>query len=177
MRKLFCWVLLGLSAAGAWAAPEAAVRQVFRPERLEAGATNIKVVQPIDEAAWIWMKGEDVWGAEALAADAWADLPPPPCSRFYRFRRAFVSDGTPLALDVSADERFVLLLDGRPVARGPHRGSSTTGPTRATRSRASRRGNTSSKPSAGSSATTRRSRSSPGAAGSSSRRAARTTRS
>ena len=63
MRKLFCWVLLGLSAAGAWAAPEAAVRQVFRPERLEAGATNIKVVQPIDEAAWIWMKGEDVWGA------------------------------------------------------------------------------------------------------------------
>ena len=37
MRKLFCWVLLGLSAAGAWAAPEAAVRQVFRPERLEAG--------------------------------------------------------------------------------------------------------------------------------------------
>ena len=96
MRKLFCWVLLGLSAAGAWAAPEAAVRQVFRPERLEAGATNIKVVQPIDEAAWIWMKGEDVWGAEALAADAWADPPPPPCSRFYRFRRAFVSDGTPL---------------------------------------------------------------------------------
>ena len=122
MRKLFCWVLLGLSVAGAWAAPEAAVRQVFRPERLEAGATNIKVVQPIDEAAWIWMKGEDVWGAEALAADAWADPPPPPCSRFYRFRRAFVSDGTPLALDVSADERFVLLLDGRPVARGPHRG-------------------------------------------------------
>ena len=58
--------------------------------------------------------------AEALAADAWADPPPPPCSRFYRFRRAFVSDGTPLALDVSADERFVLLLDGRPVARGPH---------------------------------------------------------
>lgn len=122
MRKLFCWVLLGLSAAGARAAPEAAVRQVFRPERLEAGATNIKAVQPIDEAAWIWMKGEDVWGAEALAADAWADPPPPPCSRFYRFRRAFVSDGTPLALDVSADERFVLLLDGRPVARGPHRG-------------------------------------------------------
>ena len=200
MRKLFCWMLLGLSAAGAWAAPEATVRQVFRPERLEAGATNIKVVQPIDEAAWIWMKGEDVWGAEALAADAWADPPPPPCSRFYRFRRAFVSDGTPLALDVSADERFVLLLDGRREARpvvGPRRlqrrqpgqvrcrrsraarpgGSSTTGPTRATRSRASRRGNTSSKPSAGSSATTRRSRSSPGAAGSSSRRAARTTRS
>ena len=122
MRKLFCWMLLGLSVAGAWAAPEAAVRQVFRPERLEAGATNIKVVQPIDEAAWIWMKGEDVWGAEALAADAWADPPPPPCSRFYRFRRAFVSDGTPLALDVSADERFVLKLDGAFVARGPYRG-------------------------------------------------------
>ena len=68
MRKLFCWMVLGLSAAGVRAAPEAAVRQVFRPERLEAGATNIKVVQPIDEAAWIWMKGEDVWGAEALAA-------------------------------------------------------------------------------------------------------------
>ena len=105
---------------GAGGAPS--VRQVFLPERLDAGATNIRPVQPIDEAAWIWMKGEDVWGAEALAADAWQDPLPPPCSRFYRFRRAFTADGAPLRLDVSADERFVLLLDGRPVARGPHRG-------------------------------------------------------
>ena len=105
---------------GAGGAPS--VRQVFLPERLESGATNIRPVQPIDEAAWIWMKGEDVWGAEALAADAWQDPLPPPCSRFYRFRRAFTADGSPLRLDVSADERFALLLDGRPVARGPHRG-------------------------------------------------------
>ena len=43
--------------------------------------------------------------------------------RFLRFRRSFSADGqTPLELDVSADERFVLLLDGEPVARGPDRG-------------------------------------------------------
>ena len=109
-------MLWGLCAA------EPLAVQVFRPERMETGATNIKPLQPIDAASWIWMDGEDVWGEAAMAADAWADPLPPPCSRFYRFRREFESDGSPLSIDVSADERFVLLLDGRAIARGPHRG-------------------------------------------------------
>ena len=98
------------------------VKQIFRPERLEAGSTNIRPSQPIDDAAWIWTEGTTLWGERAMAPDAWANEIPPPASDFYRFRRAFESDGTPLVLDVSADERFVLLLDGVPIARGPHRG-------------------------------------------------------
>ena len=101
---------------------DADVRQIMRPERLEAGSTNIRPLQPIDEASWIWTDGETLWGERAMAPDAWANEVPPPCSEFHRFRRAFESDGSPLVLDVSADERFVLILDGRPIARGPHRG-------------------------------------------------------
>ena len=38
------------------AATQAAdVRQIFRPERYERGNTNILPLQPIDEAAWIWL--------------------------------------------------------------------------------------------------------------------------
>ena len=122
LRKVLCgyncepWrVTSGVSA-------DVSVRQTFRPERLSAGATNIRPLQPVDGAAWIWMENEVLWGEDAMAADAWENKVPPPASRFYRFRREFTSDGSPLTVDVSADERFVLLLDGRPVARGPHRG-------------------------------------------------------
>ncbi|MBR0056767.1 MAG: hypothetical protein IJP66_05505, partial [Kiritimatiellae bacterium] len=48
---------------------------------------------------------------------------------FLRFRRDFGVAGyaggpatQPLTLDVSADERFILLLDGVEIGRGPHRG-------------------------------------------------------
>ena len=54
-------------------------------------------------------------------------LPPNPPSEgvFLRFRRRFetVPGDETLRLDVSADERFVLLLDGEDFARGPHRGT------------------------------------------------------
>ena len=121
MRAWATGLAVACAAVGS-AAAGVEVERVFLPERLEAGQTNVEPVQPIDEAAWIWMEGETVWGAEAMAADAWNDPVPEACSRFFRFRRAFDSDGTPLRIDVSADERFVLLLDGKPVARGSHRG-------------------------------------------------------
>ena len=36
---------------------------------------------------------------------------------FLRFRKEFTADATPLRFDVSADERFELLLDGSPIRR------------------------------------------------------------
>ena len=101
----------------------AGVRQIFRPERLDRGDTNVRWLQPIDEAAWIWCPGVTAWG-EAAYSHA-ANVPFVQKDRpfwMFRFRRHFSSDGSPLRFDVSADERFALLLDGRLVARGPHRG-------------------------------------------------------
>ena len=43
-------------------------------------------------------------------------------AKFFRFRNDFDSDGTPLAMHVSADERYVLFLDGEEISRGPARG-------------------------------------------------------
>ena len=97
------------------------VRRTFRPERLTLGNTNVRPLQPIDGAAWIWAPDEPDWALDA--ADDWAaDLKDVPAV-FRRFRCDFSSDGTPFELDVSADERFVLLLDGEIIARGPHRGA------------------------------------------------------
>ena len=76
--------------------------QRFRPERFTRGNETIRPVQPIDAAAWI--------GSGAAR------------SRFLRFRRRFTGRAAPLLIDVSADARFVLLLDGREIARGPHQG-------------------------------------------------------
>ena len=108
------------------------VERVFRPERHSRGDTNVRVQQPIDEASWIWAKGSDVWGGAVFSEtrttpDALAKMP----QSFFRFRREFsVANGAPgqgaapepLEFDVSADERFILLLDGREIARGPMRG-------------------------------------------------------
>lgn len=104
----------------------AKVERVFRAPRFERGMLNQEIVQPIDEAAWIWHPGvpesqppcADI-GAffkSETGADAKAE------AAFLRFRREFDSDGTPFSVDVSADERFVLFLDGELVARGPNRG-------------------------------------------------------
>ena len=88
-----------------------AIQQIIRPERITKGNTGVSILQPIDRAAWIWQPG----------------LPPTPSPEgtFLRFRRRF--DALPgedaLRLDVSADERFVLLLDGEDFSRGPHRGT------------------------------------------------------
>ena len=99
--------------------------RLFRPERRTRGDTNVFPLQPIDAASWIWRAGEDRWGAAAFAdtrtsPEALAAAP----QTFLRFRCGFEvpPDAPPLELDVSADERYVLLLDGEELSRGPHRG-------------------------------------------------------
>ena len=104
-----------------FAADAAAVRRLFRTERFARGDENVRPVQPIDRAAWIWADGPASWtdGCFGLMRKIPLDIVPP---RFFRFRRMFQSSGAPLKFDVSADERFILFLDGREIARGPHRG-------------------------------------------------------
>ena len=119
-RRIWVWtVVCGLSLATC----AAECVRVFKPVRLSRGDTSIRRVQDIDDAAWIWMPGHNVWGVEA-ECNAWNvrfGMKQVPDS-FFRFRNRFVSDGTPVKFDVSADERFTLYLDGQAVARGPHRG-------------------------------------------------------
>lgn len=113
-------VLFGI-AFTVLSASAADVRQVFRTPRWTRGDTNVRRVQPIDDAAWIWADVPPLWGV-STDGDAWRTTVTASFCPFFRFRRRFVANGSPLRLDVSADERFVLLLDGEPVARGPHRG-------------------------------------------------------
>ena len=83
-------------------------RRIFREERFTRGNVNIRPLQPIDEASWIWTDG--------AAFDEERSFP------VVRFRRRFTSDGSSLTFDISADPRYVLLLDGRVISRGPHKG-------------------------------------------------------
>ncbi len=99
----FSFAALALMAAGAFD-----VKQVFREERFTRGDVNLRVLQQADEAAWIWI-------ADAGPADGAMDA--------VRFTCDFAADGAALEFDVSADERFVLFLDGREIARGPHKGA------------------------------------------------------
>lgn len=70
------------------------------------------------------MRGADVNYRPMRAFDdaAWVGAKKPGGGQFFRLRRDFDSDGAPLALYVSADERYVLLLDGEEISRGPARG-------------------------------------------------------
>ena len=116
------WVCVGVCAVAA-SLEAATVERVFRPERHSRCDTNVRVQQPIDEASWIWAKGCDVWGGAVFSEtrttpEALAKMP----QSFFRFKREFVASGEPLEFDVSADERFILLIDGREIARGPMRG-------------------------------------------------------
>ena len=97
---------LALGAAAQAAADGPAVRRVFRPARVTRGNTNVIKVQPVDDAAWIWVRDD---GAAQPA--------------FLKFRNEFeVKEGDgKLTIDVSADERFYLTCDGVFVARGPNR--------------------------------------------------------
>ena len=100
------------------------ITRIFRPERLTRGDTNVTPQQPIDEASWIWAPGLDHWGGAVFSEtrptpETLAQVP----QTFLRFRCDFeADDASPLELDVSADERFILLLDGEEIGRGPHRG-------------------------------------------------------
>ena len=76
---------------------------VFADPPLRDGDVNYRPMRPFDDAAWIARSESDAPG-------------------FYRYRAEFESDGSPVCLHVSADERYVLLLDGEEVSRGPARG-------------------------------------------------------
>ena len=82
------------------------VTRIFRTPRHTRGNTNILKVQPIDDASWVWMPGNN--GTDIS---------------FLKFRNEFeVKEGDgKLTIDVSADERFYLTCDGAFVARGPNR--------------------------------------------------------
>ena len=110
MRMSLCAAVVAVvcSAVAAGADGASKPERIFRPPRHVRGNTGVMQVQPIDRAAWI-----------APSNGTWDGTSP----RVVRFRNAFRSDGTPFEIDVTADERFVLALDGEPVARGPHRGS------------------------------------------------------
>ena len=83
--------------------------RVQRPERLSVGDTNVRNIQDIDEAAWIWHpRAEDGRQME---------------NGFFRFENVFsVVDREEILIDVSADERFELFLNGKLIGRGPDRG-------------------------------------------------------
>lgn len=120
---LVCAALVAFSASVGVAASanDCSVKRVFRPARDVRTDENIQPIQPIDDASWIWADAPARWGVSCLGrrdADVRNLIPP----EFYRFRRAFTATAERLTIDVSADERFVLLLDGRLIARGPHRG-------------------------------------------------------
>ena len=70
---------------------------------MRGGDVNYRTMRAFDDAAWVWMANQSE-------------------DKFYRIRNDFESDGSPLSLFVSADERYVLLLDGKEVSRGPARG-------------------------------------------------------
>ncbi|MCQ2389729.1 MAG: DUF4886 domain-containing protein, partial [Kiritimatiellae bacterium] len=99
-----------------------AVRRAFRDARLTRGNTNLMKIQPIDEASWLWI-AEDAGasvGAMNITHSAQTGREP---SQVCVFRKSFEvkpGDGA-LVIDVSADERFHLTLDGKFVARGPNR--------------------------------------------------------
>jgi hypothetical protein len=94
------------------------VQKVFLPRRLHQGNTGLNPVQPIDAASWIWHPDFGNPSAPARPeyfASGWRQ------PLMLRFRKEFNATAAPLRLHVSADERFVLLLDGRRIARGPDR--------------------------------------------------------
>jgi len=100
------------------------VKRVFRDARLTRGNTNLMRVQPIDNAAWIWMpsdSGVSKVGEGNLGGHPSGGSEMNPV--FFRFRKAFEvkpGDGV-LTIDVSADERYYLTCDGAFVSRGPNR--------------------------------------------------------
>ncbi len=111
---------------------ETRVERVFLPERMVRGNTGIASVQAIDDAAWVWhptvngdlARGKRVSEFVGRKQVVYLFSPRFDDAVFVRFKNTFVAEGdAPLRLHVSGDERFVLLLDGRIVARGPDRGT------------------------------------------------------
>ena len=103
---------------------DCSVDRVFRPEIHGRGDANVRPQQPIDRASWVWYPGHDVWGGAVFSETRPSmEMLARQQQAFFRLRRDFeCCADAPLEFDVSADERFVLLLDGREIARGPNRG-------------------------------------------------------
>ena len=100
------------------------VTRIFRTPRHTRGNTNIMKVQPIDDAAWIWLKGDS--GMSQIGEGVLGNHPSGGTTTdpvFLKFRNEFeVREGDgKLTIDVAADERFYLTCDGEFVARGPNR--------------------------------------------------------
>ena len=75
---------------------------ILLPEVYAKGDVNLKPSSVTDGAAWIWGEGN---------------------ANTQRFKCRFCSDGSPLTMHVSADNRYTLYVDGRRVGRGPDRGT------------------------------------------------------
>ena len=118
-------VLCGSSFGSvAFGAQKTNISRVFREGRATRGNTSVVRLQPIDEAAWIWMPGDS--GMARLGESALGNHPSGGSEMdpvFLKFRRTFeVNEGDgKLVVDVSADERYVLACDGVFVSRGPNR--------------------------------------------------------
>lgn len=110
MTKVFFVVLSCVFCVAGYASGATAER-IFRPARFTRGNTSVLPVQPADQAAWI---------THPEFKDEKGDVPEP---RIVRFKCAFKSDGSPLVFDVTGDERYLLVIDGEFVSRGPHRGT------------------------------------------------------
>lgn len=105
--------------------------KVFLNRRVLPGDTNLRPLEPIDTAAWLWhpdANGDKARIEASRSAHRSVNVQSFPISWtrpvFLRFRKSFtVADAAkPLRLHVSADERFELQCDGAPIARGPDRG-------------------------------------------------------
>lgn len=98
------------------------IERVFRPQRVTRGNTNVLKIQPIDDAAWLWVKGDNGLTGKGDETPHSGRVNSSEV-KFAKFKIEFDSletDGE-LVFDVSADERFYLTLDGCFVARGPNR--------------------------------------------------------
>lgn len=115
-------VALTAVAAAALGLQAFETERTYYPARVTRGNTNVIKIQPIDDAAWIWL---DADGSPARALSQ-ADNPHVEHKgdiKIVKFKKEFdVAEGDgELRFDVSADERFYLTLDGKFVARGPNR--------------------------------------------------------
>jgi hypothetical protein len=110
MARWFCVVffLCFTALINAWGGT---VERIFRSERFTRGNTAVLPVQLIDHASWI---------THPDIKDEKGEVQVP---RVVKFKCNFTSDGTPLVFDVTADERYILELDGNIISRGPHRGT------------------------------------------------------
>ena len=95
MRRLLAAFLIAAASAGL-------ADRIPGASRAPSGEVGVAPTSPLDGAAWL-----------APADDA------PSAPLYVRFRNRFASSGERLVFDVSADERYTLVLDGAVVGRGP----------------------------------------------------------